>query len=177
MGQLGHTVRGGVVVTLMAAALLAGWWPRPAAACTCMRTPIAEDVHTATGVYIASPRLPDPWPGKSFRVDAVLKGPARANLRADVAGGGEASCGTDVQDVAYVLMTRGDRPPTLTLCSRDLQGPEAVMEAQQELGPGVAVPWRPDPVWWGSWALVVVPAAGMITLFRRRRERRRDMTS
>lgn len=143
----------------------------PASACTCGGQSVTETVRRADAVYIGTARTPDLWPGVSFRVSRSLKGPARANVRAPVERGPEASCGTIVGRSEYLLVFRDDRPLQLSLCTEHLRGPDAVREAQTELGKGTPAAWRPDLRWSIQWLLLVVGALSW-TYFRRREWKR-----
>lgn len=137
----------------------------PAGACTCPPRTVAEHVEDAAAVYVARPRRWDFGDVRSFRVLAVLKGPERANLRVEVERASPAACGTSVSPTEQVVTAdaQGD-PAGLTACTKFLEGPAAVEQAEQAVGSGRPVSsWRPDPVYVGQWlglaVLVIAPLA------------------
>lgn len=170
---------------MLAATFLLFLLPTSASACSCRRLPVAERVEEAAAVYIASPRLPDLWPGRSFRVERTLKGPPRHNLRVEVYGGvqtflmaSEDACEARPLSEPYVLMVDAgnSQPGHISWCSEHMAGDAAVAEAIATLGEGESTPWRPDPLWLISWLLPVGAVVGVVVLRRRRRARTAQAT-
>lgn len=157
--SVGVMIVRGLLVTVVIAVGPFVLGAQAAMACSCPQRSVAETVCEASAVYVAHPRLLDPLPGKSFRVQRTLKGPVAANVRVDVVGGDSAACGTDVAYEEHALVVGCDGPIALSLCSQHLAGSDAVEQAREALGDGTAVGWRPDPVWLGQWFLIVGAAA------------------
>lgn len=148
-----------------------------AVACSCGLGSVTKSVGRSDTVYIAKPRAFDLFPGGSFRVLRVLKGPARSNVRVKVNSavpwiGGSGSCGTSLRRVEHVIVYDEGVPIRLSSCTQFLSGEEAVREAVSVLGPGRTVPRRPDPLWLAQWLIVAALVAGFVLLIRPRRHQK-----
>jgi hypothetical protein len=158
---------------VVAAALMAGigvLMSEPALACSCAQGRVAQSIGSADSVYVGRARAFDLVPGASFRVDRVLKGPARSNLRVKVFRG---ECGTSTSTQPYVITGGADGSiHALSACREHLRGSAAVWEAERILGPGVSVPWRPDPAYVAQWFALGGLAGVALVIARKRRGHR-----